>query len=134
MAADLEEGLLAQMLAAGTITVGGESHGAELTGTRALMYAVLEGALQDYRSGRPHLQAQAEAWIGSARRLAFSFTVVCETLGLDPSAVRAALTRWRQTATPLQRRLRPYAYRRAPGICVSDAAHRSPSRRPEARR
>lgn len=63
-------------------------------GVKALMLAVFEEGIRTYceASGRP--QAEAENWIwGRSRRSPFSFDVICEVLGLEPSAVRTALTR-----------------------------------------
>ncbi len=129
---DPEAWLLAQLLSAGrTIVGGGEPYGAEFTGTKALMLAVLEEALRDYRSVRPRLRASAEAWVASARHLPFSFVVVCETLGLEPTAVRAALPRWREAnAQPGRReRLRPYP-QRPPLHARTGIAHLPVLRRP----
>jgi hypothetical protein len=112
---DPEESLLARLLATGAVALGGgEPHCAELTGTRALMYAVLEEALRDYRGGQPHLRAQAEGWFASGRRWPFSFVVVCETLGLEPTAVRGALRRWRD---------RPGGSHSAPTGCAHTHVH-----------
>ena len=71
---------------------GGDSRSSQFTGTKALMLAVLEDAIRSYL-GTSRLPAQeAEWWIGSPRRQSpFSFVVVCETLGLDPTAVRKTL-------------------------------------------
>jgi hypothetical protein len=83
---------------------GGESRSGQLTGTKALMLAVLEDGIRCFL-GRAKLAAEeAECWIGSQRRQSpFSFIVVCETLGLDPQAVRLTLRRMREThVTPRQ--------------------------------
>ncbi len=71
---------------------GGDSRSSQFTGTKALMLAVLEDAIRSYL-GSPRVPAQeAEWWIRSSRRQSpFSFVVVCETLGLDPAAVRKTL-------------------------------------------
>lgn len=75
---------------------GGESRTAPYTGTKALMLAVLEDAIRSYLSPEPRAQAEAEGWVMSRqRRSVFSFVVVCETLGLEHKAVRAALRRLR---------------------------------------
>jgi hypothetical protein len=75
---------------------GGESRSGQLTGTKALMLAVLEDGIRCYL-GRAKLAAdEAECWISSQRRYSpFSFIVVCETLGLDPQAVRLTVRRMR---------------------------------------
>jgi hypothetical protein len=75
---------------------GGESRSSEYTGTKALMLAILEDGIRSYLSSVSRIRSEAEYWIDSGRqRSPFSFTVVCETLGLEPEAVRAALKRLR---------------------------------------
>jgi len=76
---------------------GGESRAAQYyTGTKALMLAVLNNAVEGLFSADERSHSEAENWIASRRRRSpFSFVVVCETLGLDPDAARAALRRWR---------------------------------------
>ncbi len=64
------------------------------TGVKALMLAVLEEAIRTYCEATGRAHAEAESWIwGRPRRSPFSFDVICDVLGLEPSAVRAALTR-----------------------------------------
>src|SRR5437016_14375488 len=71
---------------------GGESRSGQLTGTKALMLAVLEDGIRSYLGGSRIIAQDAEYWIYSHRRHSpFSFVVVCEMLGLDPDAVRATL-------------------------------------------
>ncbi|MGD0948079.1 MAG: hypothetical protein ABSA52_11670 [Candidatus Binatia bacterium] len=61
-------------------------------GIRALMLAVLEDAIHNLRSSESIVRAEAEQWITSGeRRYVFSFAVICETLGLEPSAVRRSV-------------------------------------------
>ena len=94
---------------------GGESRTAPYTGTKALMLAVLEDAIRSYLSPETRARGEAESWVVSRqRRSVFSFIVVCETLGLEPKAVRAALRRLRaQQITPAHiPRSRPNARRR----------------------
>jgi hypothetical protein len=94
---------------------GGESRTAPYTGTKALMLAVLEDAIRSYLSTELRARSEAEGWVSSRqRRSVFSFIVVCETLGLEPKAVRAALRRLRvQQVTPDHiPRTRPNARRR----------------------
>jgi hypothetical protein len=94
---------------------GGESRTAPYTGTKALMLAVLEDAIRSYLSPEPRARAEAEGWVMSRqRRSVFSFVVVCETLGLEPKAVRAALRRMRAQQLGAERipRSRPNARRR----------------------
>ena len=92
---------------------GGEPSRRPLTGIRALMLAVLDNGIAAYLSPVPRLRDEAEAWINARARLSpFSFAVVCETLGLEPNAVRAALRRWRESSAPP-----PRAYgRRRPNV------------------
>jgi hypothetical protein len=94
---------------------GGEAHASECTGTKALMLAVLEDAINTYLNGKGRNRAEAEHWIGTARRHSpFSFAIVCETLGFEPQAVRDALRRMRdsRTAPPRSaRRARPHVRR-----------------------
>jgi hypothetical protein len=73
---------------------GGEAPCAPFLGVKALMLAILEDALRAYMGPVPSSHEEAAMWIGDARdRGVFSFAVVCETLGLEPGAVRAALRR-----------------------------------------
>lgn len=86
---------------------GGEPRCSQYTGTKALMMAVLEGGIRDY-CGAPGPQfTAAEYWVRSNRRGPFSFAVVCETLALDPAAVRQALERLKHHATLPHGRIRP---------------------------
>ncbi|MBI3786605.1 MAG: hypothetical protein HY270_24715 [Deltaproteobacteria bacterium] len=74
--------------------IGGESRSGQLTGTKALMLAVLEDGIRSYLGGSSIVAQDAEYWIYSHRRLSpFSFIVVCEILGLDADAVRDTLKR-----------------------------------------
>jgi hypothetical protein len=79
---------------------GGETRAVVYTGTKALMLAVLEEAIQSYLTEEPQRRDEAELWVSSRRRSVFSFLVVCETLGLEPSAVRLALQRLRARQVP----------------------------------
>jgi hypothetical protein len=75
---------------------GGESRSAQYTGTKALMLAILEDGIRSYLSPVGRIRNEAEYWVKSGRqRSPFCFTVVCETLGLEPEAVRTALERLR---------------------------------------
>lgn len=77
---------------------GGEPRHGRYTGTKALMLAVLDNGIQSYLSPAARLRTEAELWVTSKQqRSPFCFTVICETLGLEPDAVRAALRRWRAT-------------------------------------
>ena len=71
---------------------GGEPRTDQLTGTKALMLAVLEDGIRSYLGGSRVVASEADFWIHSQRRHSpFSFVVVCEMLGLDPDAVRKTL-------------------------------------------
>jgi hypothetical protein len=75
---------------------GGESRSAQYTGTKALMLAILEDGIRSYLSPVGRIRNEAEYWVKCGRqRSPFCFTVVCETLGLEPDAVRTALERMR---------------------------------------
>ena len=81
---------------------GGEPRTSEYSGSMALMLAVLEDGIRSYLSPTERTRMEAEAWIESRRQdLLFSFHVVCQTLGLEPNAVRRALRRLRtKNASP----------------------------------
>jgi hypothetical protein len=85
------------------------------SGIRALMLAVLEEAIQNFGSPVGHVSADAERWIMSREhRYVFSFAVICETLNLEPSAVRRSVIRLLDSKRPGRRRLlqrvRPYVH------------------------
>jgi len=85
---------------------GGESRSGQLTGTKALMLAVLEDGIRAYLSGGKLLADEAEFWIYSQRRQSpFSFAIVCEMLGLDVDAVRKTLKRMKDANTPARKAL-----------------------------
>jgi hypothetical protein len=93
------DGEVAALLGVG----GGEAYRLPRIGVRALMLAMLEDAVRAYLGVDRRGREEAEAWIDSARhRWVFSFATVCETLGLEPVAVRGALRRMRTRAIPLQ--------------------------------
>ncbi len=76
---------------------GGEPRQTHFTGTKALMLAVLEDGIRSYLSPNRAIAQEAEYWVHSEkRRSPFSFVVICEMLGLDATAVRAALKRMRE--------------------------------------
>ena len=78
---------------------GGYSSAAPYTGVKALMLAVLDNGIASYLSSAPRLRAEAEHWISApGRGSPFAFPVVCETLRLEPDAVRVALRRLRDGA------------------------------------
>jgi hypothetical protein len=62
------------------------------SGIRALMLAMLEEAIHSMRSPDSRARAEAELWMTSREhRYVFSFAVICEALGLEPSAVRRSV-------------------------------------------
>lgn len=81
---------------------GGEQR-EPFTGIKALMLAVLDNGIESYLSPIARIRAEAECWVAArSQRSPFSFAVVCETLGLEPTAVRTALRRWRAANTAPQ--------------------------------
>jgi hypothetical protein len=112
---------------------GGESRSGQLTGTKALMLAVLEDGIRSYLGRAKLIAAEAAYWIESNhRRSPFSFVVICETLGLDPGAVRTAVKRMKSTdVRPRQAMPRSLNNVRIPGrVCLRKSARvRKTSRR-----
>lgn len=85
---------------------GGEPRAGHLTGTKALMLAVLEDGIRCYLGGTGLIAQNAELWIGSSNRQSpFSFVVVCEILGLEPTAVRERLARMKERRITARRAL-----------------------------
>lgn len=75
---------------------GGEPRSNAISGIKALLLAVLEDGIRSYLSPVKEVRAEAEYWVSSSRaRSPFCFVVICETLGLEPTAVRHALERLR---------------------------------------
>jgi hypothetical protein len=75
----------------------GQPRAAQYTGVKALMLAVLEEAIRNYLGGQPRLHRDAAYWIACpGHGSPFAFATVCETLGLEPGAVRNALHRLRE--------------------------------------
>ena len=99
---------------------GGESSRGPYTGIKALMLAVLDNGISCYMSHVARIRTEAEHWVNSKHtRSPFSFSVVCETLGLEPDAVRAELRRWREIGVSPDRALtrrRPNASRAGRGL------------------
>jgi hypothetical protein len=92
----IDPDLEAELLASESLA-GGESRTAPISGTKALMVAVLEDAIRCYLDGGKRLSEEAEGWIQSNRRGSpFCFAVVCETLHLNPHAVRRSLKHMKQ--------------------------------------
>jgi hypothetical protein len=83
---------------------GGEPREAEFSGTKALMLAVLEDGIRSYLSRAKGAADEAELWVNSGRRRSpFSFVVVCETLNLNPDAVRRVLREMRAGQVPARK-------------------------------
>jgi hypothetical protein len=73
---------------------GGERQATPYLGVKALMLAILEDAIRAYLGPPGPSREEAAFWITDPRhRWVFSFSVVCEVLGLEPSAVRRAVRR-----------------------------------------
>jgi hypothetical protein len=74
-----------------------------ISGEKALMLAVLEDGIRCFqehltnpRSNPRLLSQQSEAWIKAVDyEWPFSFNNVCETLGIDPDALRTSLLSWK---------------------------------------
>lgn len=70
---------------------GGSSTSSEHTGTKALMLAILEDGLRALLDSNQRVSEEATRWMSSRLDTwVFSFATVCQTLGLDPDAVRRA--------------------------------------------
>ncbi len=76
---------------------GGEQRCAPQTGVKALLLAVLEDALRCYFSKDARIRTEAEVWVDSRARTAFSFEVICDIYGIDSTAARAALRQMRRS-------------------------------------
>ncbi|MEO8604298.1 MAG: hypothetical protein ABI629_17115 [bacterium] len=71
---------------------GTQARTTNFSGTKGLLLAVLEDGIRSYLSHVKDIRLEAEYWVNSSRaRSPFCFVVICETLGLEPSAVRRAL-------------------------------------------
>lgn len=78
------------------LLAGGEPRQGEFSGTKALMLAVLEDGIRSYLGNARIAADEADLWVRSERRRSpFSFVVVCETLNLNPDAVRRVLREMR---------------------------------------
>jgi hypothetical protein len=108
MAADFDH--FRQLIAVGSLG-GGEPRQSDYSGTKALMLAVLEDAIRNCCGRAGALRNDAEDWVRSNERAPFSFLVICETLGLQPDAVRHALA---EQAQSLPRRIRANVRRHHP--------------------
>ena len=111
---------------------GGEPRTGQLTGTKALMLAVLEDGIRCFLGRAKFIADEANDWISSNRRRSpFSFVVICETLGLDPDAVRAAARRMKQANLSPRRALpRTLNNVRVPGrVCLRKKIRRGTRRR-----
>ncbi len=90
---------------------GAEQRVGNFSGTKGLLLAVLEDGIRSFLGPVQELRLEAEYWVYSGRAASpFCFVIICETLGLEPTAVRAALERMRAQrvdATRLLGRTRP---------------------------
>jgi len=104
---------------------GGEPRSGQLTGTKALMLAVLEDGIRSYLGGSRVIAQDAEYWILSSRgRSPFSFVVICEILGLNPEAVRQTLRQMKlQNVSPRKAIPRSRHNVRIPGRVHARRAH-----------
>jgi len=76
--------------------VGAEQRVGSFCGTKGLLLAVLEDGIRSFLSPVQELRLEAEYWVYSGRAGSpFCFVIICETLELEPTAVRAALERLR---------------------------------------
>ncbi len=101
---------------------GGEPRSAPCIGIKALMLAMLEDAMRAYLGPEDRERDEAALWMASGRsHWVFSFGVVCETLGLEPSAVRAAVVRMRHNGRggASRTRSRPNSRRQRTGVSVA---------------
>jgi|SRR5579862_5114045 len=105
-----DDDVLRQLFCLGSLA-SGEPRPMEYVGTKALMLAVLEEGIRNYCGPQGRVRMEAEAWVRSNRRSAFSFTVICEMLGFEPDAVRSALPRLQRHSKQQLRRVRPNARR-----------------------
>jgi len=108
-----DDDILRQLFSVGSLA-GGDPPRIEYVGTKALMLAVLEEGIRNYCGQQGRVRLEAEAWVRSNRRSAFSFTVICEMLGFEPEAVRGALPRLQRHSKQQLRRVRPNARRTRP--------------------
>ena len=92
---------------------GGEPRVPRFNGLNALMAAILEEAIRNYCDGNDFMRADVEVWMARRQQTwPFSFAAVCEHLGLQPDAVRAALRRRVPAAARRPRRINVRATRR----------------------
>lgn len=106
------------------------------SGIRALTLAVLEDAVHSLRSPNSLVRAEAELWMTSRdRRYVFSFAVICEALGLEPSAVRRSvigLLDKKATRGRLLKRSRPNV-RHSGALQLGSSSSRGATVRPQIR-
>ena len=83
--------------------IQGYRRDSQLSGEKSLMLAVLEDGIRCFqehltnpRSNPRLLSKEAEVWIRAVDyEWPFSFNNVCETLGIDPDALRGSLLAWK---------------------------------------
>jgi hypothetical protein len=80
---------------------GGEPSSEPFTGVKALMLAVLREGIRSYLDDNWRVRQEAERWINNTKgRSVFSFNVVCETLGFEPSAISIGIRKLRAREIP----------------------------------
>jgi len=63
-------------------------------GVKQLMTAILKESIRAYHGGVARHRQEAARWMADEKsEWVFSFAVICETLGLDPAAVRCQVVR-----------------------------------------
>lgn len=99
-----EHGLGNDVADLSSILGGSAPQVSSFSGTKGLLLAVLEDGIRSYLSPIGEIRNEAEYWVNSSRaRSPFCFVVICETLGLEPGAVRRALERMRsQSVDPVR--------------------------------
>lgn len=91
-----EHGLGNDVADLSSVLGGSAPQASNFNGTKGLLLAVLEDGIRSYLSTVAEIRREAEYWVNSSRaRSPFCFVVICETLGLEPAAVRCALERLR---------------------------------------
>jgi hypothetical protein len=84
---DADQDVLQQVRAHGSLC-GGEVREARADGVKALMLAVFEESMRSDGASQRRWREEARAWVASTARAAFSFTVVCEIIGIDCRGAR----------------------------------------------
>jgi hypothetical protein len=102
----LEPTLLDEVRVQGRVCGGAPSDSAS-AGIKGLMLAVLEDGIRCFLSTNRIKRDEAEAWMSMrTQNWPFSFVNVCQTLGLEPSAVKQALRVMRERNPTRRGRIR----------------------------